>query len=195
MTGTLIAVEGIDGSGTTTLVESFADEPDTVTTKEPAEQHWTGRVARRAINDNTTHPMTDLFFFLGDRAYHLENTVWPALADGQTVITDRYLHSTFAYQQENIKDEVYDPVDFIDRVMLDWVERPDLVILLDLPTEVAAERRSEEGDKYEVSEFQRKVRDNYLRVATNDPDIYVIDAEQTIEEVRAEADQLIEAYT
>lgn len=192
-TGTLIAIEGIDGSGTTTLVDAYKNAPGVMTTAEPAEQHWTGQAARRAINDDDAHPMTDLFMFLADRAYHIENTIQPALDDGATVITDRYMLSTYAYQQENLRGVVDDPVGFIARSMADWVVRPDLTILLDLPAEIA-ERRTSDDDKYEVSSFQQKVRDNYLRLADQSSNTVVVDAAQPFLGVSFDVEKHIAGY-
>lgn len=191
--GTFVAVEGIDGSGTTTVVEALDDELDVVATAEPAEQHWTGEAARRAINDQDAHPMTDLMFFLGDRAYHIENTIEPALHEGKTVVTDRYWLSTYAYQQENLDGVVRDPVAFIARSMSEWVLEPDLTILLDLPVEVATERSAGE-DKYEVSEFQRTVRDNYLDIAEQDESVLVVDATEPEEVVVETVADLLELH-
>lgn len=188
--GCFIAVEGIDGSGTTTVVDRLSGDPDVVTTTEPAEHHWTGKAARRAINDDETHPLTDLYFFLGDRAYHLKHTIEPALAEGKTVISDRYLLSTYAYQQENIREYIPRPKEYISESMRYWVRQPDLTILLDLPVEAAMER-SAGGDKYEVSEFQQVVRHNYLAQAERDPSIVVVDAAQPIGTVMAVVKQRI----
>lgn len=190
--GVFIAVEGIDGSGTTSAVEAIAEEyPDVLDTAEPAEQHWTGEAARRAINDDDTHPMTDLMFFLGDRGYHIENTIQPALDDGTSVISDRYLLSTIAYQQENLRGIVSEPVGFICRAMAGWVPDPDFTILLDLPVEVAQGRTSDD-DKYEVSEFQMKVRQNYLRHADQQMNTVVVDASQPESDVQDDVLAIVE---
>jgi len=65
-----ITVEGIDGSGKTTLVESLADEfADVQTTSEPTED-WTGQQVRRAItNESEIGPVTTLYLFMADRMY------------------------------------------------------------------------------------------------------------------------------
>lgn len=184
--GIFLTIEGIDGSGTTTVVEAAEKRfNDVITTKEPAEQYWTGKATRRAINSDT-HPMTDFHFFLGDRAHHIKNTIEPALDADKTVISDRYMHSTYAYQQENLKGVVDNPTHHIFNSMREWVIDPDLTILLDLPAEVAAKRTSD-GDKYEASEFQKKVRQNYLDLADDDPTIITVDATQKKEKVIAES--------
>jgi len=190
-----ITVEGIDGSGTTTAVEAVAESfSDVLTTAEPAEQHWTGRAARRAITDDETHPMTEFHFFIGDRAYHLENTVRPALERGQSVVSDRYFHSTLAYQQENLRGVVDDPLTYIMRSMEEWVDIPDHTILLDVPVEVAAERRGDDGDKYEASAFQRAAADNYRDIFRLSDGVTVVDASRPEDEVTEDVLDIV-AYT
>jgi len=188
----VISIEGIDGSGTTSVTDAAQKRFKNVkTTAEPAEQFYTGEATRKAINDNKTHPMTDFHFFIGDRAYHIENTIKPALKAGRTVITDRYLHSTFAYQQVNLDGVVDEPEEYIHESMKEWVLYPNLTILLDVPADVAAERTSDD-DKYEVSSFQKKVRQNYLDLAEDDPSVITVDASQPKEKVMMESLTIIE---
>jgi dTMP kinase len=182
----LLTLEGIDGSGKTTVLESVKEElgevnTAAVSTREPS-PHWTGPAVRQAIDDDTTHPLTDLFFFLGDRANHIKHTIAPALDNGLTVISDRYSDSTRAYQKENIGAYVDNPVQYIDGLLGDWHIEPDLTILLDIPAEKAV-ARANDGDKYEVPEFLKRVRKNYLELAESYDRIEVIDATQPEERV------------
>jgi len=181
-----ITVEGIDGAGKSTVIESIQQELDDVnvlteTTREPS-PNWTGPVVRQAIDDDETHPMTDLHFFVGDRAYHIKHSIAPALQQGKVVISDRYSDSTRAYQQENIAGFVSEPRSHIEEMLGSWHLEPDLTLLLDVPAEEGVERASDD-DKYEVPEFLKSVRNNYLELADEFDRIITIDATQPEERV------------
>lgn len=189
-----VTVEGIDGSGKGTLIDKLQDELDgAVFTREPS-PHWTGEQTRRAIDEDETHPMTDFHFFVGDRAYHIKHTIWPALNDGKLVISDRYADSTRVYQEEALSDLVDDPLEYINNYITgDWHPEPDLTILIDVPAEVAVERTTQ-GDKYEAPEFLKSVRDNYLSLWARHPRIHLIDGEQTPETVYEQVIELLKVH-
>jgi dTMP kinase len=179
-------VEGIDGAGKSTVIESIQQELEDVnvptkTTREPS-PNWTGPVVRQAIDDDETHPMTDLHFFVGDRAYHIKHSIAPALQQGKVVISDRYSDSTRAYQQENIAGFVSEPRSHIEEMLGSWHLEPDLTLLLDVPAKEGVERASDD-DKYEVPEFLKSVRNNYLELADEFDRIITIDATQPEERV------------
>lgn len=179
-------VEGIDGAGKSTVIESIQQELEEVnvptkTTREPS-PNWTGPVVRQAIDDDETHPMTDLHFFVGDRAYHIKHSIAPALQQGKVVISDRYSDSTRAYQQENIAGFVSEPRSHIEEMLGSWHLEPDLTLLLDVPAEEGVERASDD-DKYEVPEFLKSVRNNYLELAEEFDRVITIDATQPEERV------------
>lgn len=97
----LIATEGIDGAGKTTVRNGLMDyfeESNVVTTTEPYDEEWLGEQVRDAISDDSTHPLSVFFVFMADHVYHYENIVRPALDDGNIVISDRYIDSRYAYQ-------------------------------------------------------------------------------------------------
>lgn len=189
-----ITVEGIDGSGKSTVIETIQDDLEdvnvqTTTSREPS-PHWTGPTVRQAIDDDQSHPLTDLHFFIGDRAYHIKHTIMPALQRGEVVISDRYSDSTRAYQQENISGFFQEPLDHINTLLGDWHIEPDLTLLLDVPAEVGVERASD-GDKYEVPDFLKKVRRNYLDLADEHDRIRTIDATQPPERVANIASSIV----
>lgn len=92
MKGKLIAVEGIDGSGKTTLVRDLVRHLrkrgiDAIATKEPWSARWRDAVCRGNVMASTA-----------DRAAHMHEVVWPALERGIHVVTDRYYMSCAAYE-------------------------------------------------------------------------------------------------
>lgn len=155
--GTLIAVEGLDGAGKSTVVEAierFLDNsedavPYTVTAEPTASP--AGLVAQEAASAHTAR-LHDFFAFLADRAHHIESTIRPALADGEVVVTDRYADSTRAYQTRRVAKGLDESAEkarrFVDEVMAPWVIEPDLTLYLRLTPSEAAER-AEGDDKYE----------------------------------------------
>lgn len=119
--GTLIAAEGLDGSGTSTLIdnlkEEYSDNDGFVFTKEPSDLYYGQAVRERLSMENDATP-ADFFAFLADRYQHCDEVIEPALEDGKTVITDRYALSTYAYQSKVLDDElgIIDPAKYLSLI-------------------------------------------------------------------------------
>lgn len=189
---TFITVEGLDGAGGTTLVEGIKEEyPNAVTTAEPSTL-WTGKQVRRCLSDETVDPLTDFYFFMGDRVQHIEETVRPADEAGKLVISDRYADSTRAYQpvglgQSRHFDSQTTAKLFIEETMAAWDYEPDLTIYLDISVDTAIER-SDGDEKYEKREFLEEVKKNYDALVDSESERFaVIDGEQSKEEVARQA--------
>ncbi|MCA9269530.1 MAG: dTMP kinase, partial [Planctomycetales bacterium] len=128
--GILIAVEGIDGAGKTTLVRSLADAlsqagESIVVSKEPTDGPW-GRKIRRSAAEGRMSLPEELHAFVEDRKEHVAELIRPGLDAGKIVLLDRYFYSTIAYQGARGAD-VAQPT----RDMLAIAPQPDLVLLLD----------------------------------------------------------------
>jgi dTMP kinase len=167
-----IVLEGIDGSGTTTQLDRLAQHlrergRPALATREPSEGP-VGRLLREALlgqhRDTRGAPIDGramALLFAADRRDHLVREIEPALAAGMDVVADRYLLSSLAYQAVEA-----------DRL---WVQRlaegvrvPDLTLILDLPTAVAAERRRRAGrvdERYDADATLIRVAENYRRLA------------------------------
>ena len=180
----LVTLEGLDGSGKTTVWESLQETyPDAVFTREPTES-WYGEAVYRSINADDADPLAELFLYTADHADHLSRVVRPALADDDLVISDRYSDSRYAYQGATLADgEIDDPLDYVRSIHKPFTRRPDLTIYLDIDPETAAER-SGGTNKFERAAYLRQVRDNYERLIDADPERFVrIDASQSPEAV------------
>lgn len=149
----LIVLEGLDGAGTTTqakrLVEHIrANGGRAHGTREPTDGPI-GRLIRELLLGH--HPIAEQqiaqstfgLLFAADRMDHLQREVEPQLAAGVTVVSDRWYHSSLAYQGTGA-----------DR---DWIamlnsraRRPDLTIFLEVRPEVAAKRRVAAGRVHEL---------------------------------------------
>lgn len=200
--GLFIAIEGIDGAGTTTQAKLLADGlragglPIHLT-REPSDgpigvlirQILTGRVVVPGIQGPRAPDWATMaLLFAADRVDHIEAEVAPNLADGVTVITDRYDYSSVAYQSITAGggDEAAVWVREINR----HARRPDLTIVVDVPSEVADRRRGERGkarELYEDDELQARLAAFYATIETHFPSdrIVHIDGSASIDDVAA----------
>jgi dTMP kinase len=192
LSGKLIVLEGIDGSGTTTQTERLVEHlrrrgRTAVSTREPS----TGPVGRllrevllghhRISRDVSLDGRTMALLFAADRFDHLQREVEPILAAGNDVVSDRYLMSSLAYQAEEADREWV-------ALLARGVRPPDLTILLDIPVEVAAQRRLLAGrpeERYDANPYLSRVADNYRRLARADASAVILDGSAAREDVAA----------
>ena len=183
--GILVVVEGIDGTGKTTLARNlYATLRDmgheAIFTCEPTDGKW-GRLLRSSFSAaERLSPSEELDLFIRDRQDHVERVLSPALSRRCYVICDRYYFSTMAYQGARGLDpreirsanEAFAPV-------------PDLVLLMDLDPELALKRIIEErGDRpnnFEQLAVLKKV--DAIFVSLSDPFIVRLDATLSPEEL------------
>lgn len=194
-TGRLIVIEGLDGAGTTTqakrLVEHLnANGRKAHATREPSDGP-VGRLIREmltgghAITGEKLSQGTFGLLFAADRLDHMQREVEPQIADGALVVSDRWYHSSLAYQGTGA-----------DR---DWItmlnsraRKPELTIFLQVRPEVAAKRRAEARRKEELFEdiqMQLEVDAGYKATIADlqalGERIEIIDGEQTPDQVFA----------
>lgn len=153
MSGFFIAIEGLDGCGSTTQIGLLADRlPNVHRTAEPS-QGPVGRLIRQALRHEV--PLTDATFpnlFAADRLDHLQREIEPALAQGKVVITDRYYGSSMAYQSQIV------PLDKVMALNADF-RSPDLTLFLDISPEHALERINARGEALEHFESLNRLQD------------------------------------
>jgi dTMP kinase len=194
----LVAFEGIDGSGKSTLIRRVAQQlrrskVDIVVTAEPTTTPL-GRLVRRGIQERFD-PLLQAGLFLTDRALHALQLA-PDLLSDRVVLTDRYADSTTAYQAVALDGRVPQPLENLHRVQRAIFPRPDLVILLDLPPEAALRRirGRRVKEQYERQRFLARVRANYRKLARQDPDRWlVLDAQRPVAELAREVVGAIES--
>ncbi len=141
-----------------------------------------------ARTDLEVGPESELLMMLAARAALVRRVVEPALEMGKVVIADRFALSTLAYQAYG---RGLDPARV--RPALDIATgglRPDVYVVLDLPLEESAERRRRGAGRPDRIEregegFRRTVREAYLALAQVEPDVELLDARGTPEEVHA----------
>lgn len=175
--GTLVTVEGIDGSGKSTLIDSlqntvFENDESVTFTREPTNSK-SGELLRDILSEDNASTFTELFLFMADHADHVSETVKPALQNGELVICDRYLDSRCAYQGYTLQEELTNSIEFVYELHKEWSVIPDCTILLDIDAETAVSRTST-GEKYEVEEQLRQIRTNYQQLVGMDPERFVV---------------------
>lgn len=193
----LITLEGIDGSGKTTVWEALHDtHPDAVFTREPTDDSWYGEAVARSIADDDADPLAELFLYTADHAAHLSRTVRPALDEGKLVVSDRYSDSRYAYQGAALDGVVKRPMEYVRGVHQPWTRPPDLTIYLDADPETGA-ARSGATNKFEQAGYLAAVQANYEQLVEYEPERFVrVDAsespEDVVEAVEAALEQVIE---
>ncbi len=171
MRGFFLVVEGMEASGKTTLVSGLSEHLKNlgypvVLTREPGGTP-VGEAVRSILSDpeNDMHPWSEFFLFLAARAENTRKLILPALRERKLVISDRFYHSSFAYQGAARGL----PVKVLRRVnkLATGGLVPDLTIIADAPVDVALKRLSGSRDRIEREdpEFHRKVRQAYLDMA------------------------------
>jgi dTMP kinase len=161
--GKFIVLDGIDGAGTTTHTEKLADwlisEGFSVLwTQEPTNRR-VGSFIQDIIKNNQTSGAVDALLFAADRLDHFEKVIRPALNEGKIVISDRYIEASIAYQTAaGVRMEWIE-------ILNQFVENPDLTIILDIDPERGLERKVKIEDKFETVPFLEKVRQIYLERA------------------------------
>lgn len=181
----LIVLEGIDGSGKSTVAKLVADGlgDRAVLTREPTDS-WIGRAVKEGDRTDIS-PYTDALLFMADRAQHTLE-IAEMIRRGKVVVCDRYYHSTVAYQTASLRrrglgDNFAWLLDANTRISL----RPDLTFLLVLPPDRMTERISDRGERsrFERLDFLEEVARNYERLAEADSGIVRLDATLPIGEV------------
>lgn len=189
MTARFLAFEGGDAAGKSTQTERIAARLDALRTREPGGTPLGAAIRTHFLDPDTgtIHPRAEALLMAADRAQHVATVVRPALEAGRHVVTDRYFHSSVAYQGHG---RGLDPagVESLNRWATDGL-RADVVILLDLPVEVARRRVADRApDRLESEEvaFHERVRQGYLAQAAADPARWaVVDADGSADDVEA----------
>ncbi len=189
----LVTLEGLDGSGKTSVWERLqADREDGYTfTREPTTS-WYGEAVQRSIGTEDANPLAELFLFTADHADHLTRVVRPALDRGDVVISDRYSDSRYAYQGAAVDGLVPRPVEYIRGIHQPFTRPPDATLYLDVDPETGAER-SGATNKLEQMEFLARVRENYEHLIDLQPERFVrIDAERPLDEVTESVESVLD---
>lgn len=190
--GRFITLEGVDGAGKSTHTDWIADflraqGVEVVSTREPGGTPL-GEKLRALVLTDTMGLDTETLLMFAARCEHARQVIEPALARGAWVVCDRYTDATYAYQgggrglgAERVA------------VLEQWMQagQPDRTWLFDVPLDVARARlaNAREPDRFERegAAFFERTRTAYHERAKADPNrIHVIDATQSIAQIRTE---------
>lgn len=199
--GFFITLEGIEGAGKTTHATYIADllqqhGRQVVVTREPGSTAFGEQVRAILLQHNALNinAMSELLLMFAARAQHLSEVIHPALAQGKTIICDRFTDSSYAYQGGGRKIS-FEHIGTLSNIVHPDL-KPDLTLLFDLSvaTGLTRAKAATEADRFESETigFFDAVRDAYLKIAAAEPErIRVIDAEQDIETIQFEIKRLM----
>ncbi len=193
-----ITLEGMDGAGKSTHLAWLENHLrqrglEVLVTREPGGT-LLGEKLRELLLNEPMHPETEALMMFAARREHLHQVIWPALAKGTWVISDRFTDASFAYQGggRGLDEERL-------RQLERWVQgdfQPDLTLLFDVPVEVSRARLANNAtlDRFEQekNDFFSRVRDAYLRRARAVPErIRVVDSSLPLEDIQGELATLL----
>ncbi len=193
MKGVFIAIEGIDGCGKGTVLKNIAQQlfdtnknAHVLLTREPYKRDWLTKFLSQL--DPVAQGEQALKLFVEDRANHCK-MIEACMKKGIIVLTDRYKHSTYAYQMA--QGIPFEKIHELHKPLL----VPDLTIVVDIPASEAVKRLGQTGKDnhaFHKEEFLTKVRENYMKLKELlNENINYIDGTKDRETVSAEALKLV----
>lgn len=205
--GRFITLEGGEGIGKSTQLARLMDRlaasgVPAIATREPGGTPLAERYRAALLGGAVAPfgPAAEALVFSAARIDHLDAVIGPALARGTTVVCDRFMDSTRAYQGA-LGHLPTDLIDGLERAVV-GAQRPDLTLILDLPSKVAmaraaARRGTGQGaDRFEREEdsFHQTLRRAFVAIAAADPArCRLIDASGEADAVAASIWQVVAA--
>lgn len=197
MSGRYIALEGIEGSGKSTVAAGLAGHlrsrgVDVIAVREPGGTRTGEGIRSLLLHGDHLEPWTEALLFAAQRAQLAAEVVRPALAAGTWVVSDRTVYSSLAYQG-GARGLGIAEVRAVNAAGLlgTW---PELVVLLEvdpgtgLSRQAVADRIGAEG-----LEFQERVALAFSDLARAEPDVFrTVDADRGLEEVLAAVIRCVE---
>ncbi len=170
--GTLISLEGTEGSGKSTLIEQISNllnqmDYPTLCTREPGGCPVAEKI-RSVLLEMPMDPWTELLLYEAARAEHLAKIIQPALSEGKIVLCDRFTDSTLAYQAY-ARGLPWKKVKTLNFLATRGIE-PDLTLFLDIDPEKGLSR-ARDTNRFEAEgiAFHKKVREGFLKARRENP--------------------------
>lgn len=182
-----IALEGVDGSGKTTVGKAVVARLEAageraILVREPGGTELGEVVRGLLLESDSLDDWAEVFLFAAQRAELAREVIAPALAAGTWVVSDRTYYSSITYQGRG-RGLGEEKVRAINETGLDGVV-PDHVFVLDVDPEVALSRQ-DRPDRIgkEGVEFQSAVRRSYLDLAAAEEKVVMLDGSLTVDEM------------
>jgi dTMP kinase len=198
--GTLVALEGHEASGKSTLLSSLIprlrEQGVAVThVREPGGTDL-GEDLRNILlhQDRPIDPRSELLLFAASRAQLVASIIEPAMQRGELVIADRFILSTLAYQGYG-RGLPLEDIRAVNAFSTGQIQ-PDLTLFLDVPRDVALARIAASGRKMDRMEreedaFVARVAAGYDLLVASEPGVVRIDGGRTPAEVLAEVEERV----
>ena len=176
-----ITFEGGEGCGKSTQARLLLKKLEqqgipTILTREPGGTALGNkiRILLKRKQGSSISPQAELFLFAASRVQLVAELVRPALQEGKVVICDRFTYSTIVYQGHGRGLDLA-TVGMVN-TMATGNLKPDLTILLDMPSEQGLERKRSSRDRFELEDlsFHDRVREGYLKMAAAEPDRWLL---------------------
>ncbi len=172
-----IALEGLEGCGKSTHTKRLGEHLNAVITREPGGTRI-GALLRAILADPENVDLdrrTEALLMAADRAQHMAEVIKPALDRGQHVVSDRSIYSTLAYQGYGRQLGTEALLSISTWALNDRL--PDLVIYIDVPTDVLNARLAKRDlDRFERegADFFARIADGFRELRASDPDRWII---------------------
>ena len=171
-----IALEGLEGCGKSTHTKRLGEHLNAVITREPGGTRI-GTLLRAILADPENSDLdrrTEALLMAADRAQHMAEVIKPSLAQGRHVVSDRSIYSTLAYQGYGRQLGTEALLSISTWALQDRL--PDLVIFIDVPTDVLNARLA----KRDLDRFEREGADFFARIAEGFRELRAADPERWI---------------
>ena len=188
-----ITLDGIDGVGKSTQIErliTYLEQlgHETLLVRDPGTTEIGAKLRQLLLeSDLELHRRTEAMLFMASRCEMVETILRPALADGKTVVFDRFLLANVVYQ--SVGDKVSPELLWQMGRLANGGLVPDLTLLLDMPALNSMERIGNETDRMESRgvDYMEAVRQGFLeQLPHSSPATAIINANQSPEEVSRE---------
>jgi len=172
-----IALEGLEGCGKSTHTKRLGEHLNAVITREPGGTRI-GTLLRAILADPENSDLdrrTEALLMAADRAQHMAEIIKPSLAQGRHVVSDRSIYSTLAYQGYGRQLGTEALLSISTWALQDRL--PDLVIYIDVPTDVLNARLAKRDlDRFERegAEFFARIAEGFRELRASDPDRWII---------------------
>ena len=201
MKGKFIVLGGPDRCGKSTQAKMLYNQlvargKDVILTREPGGTPTAERIRQIVLEPGLdVRPMAELLLYEASRAQHTQEKILPALAEGKTVICERYTMSTCAYQGygRGIDLGIIDTLNKIATLET----KPDLTLVFLMSDKYFTERGEYLfSDRLEQEDlaFRQKMRKGYLEMIERTPNAYLIDADKNISDIQARVLQLLREH-